>query len=215
MTETATIPFGPNASSAGVGTLQSGALPLYDHKPPMSLPLIGINPMRMFLSLALALLTFACWAPGAPSADEPVIEINPAGKPKGIAKAKAPHFYLWHDADGWHLQTHTPQQQHTFTGTINVVGGKVTKITDFENLESRRRRKAADLGHLNKAENQITFQFETKGGRDGFDFQVGKSAKEIRFQLQIDGESLTERIHIGADSQHAPSEEFSLPAHPE
>jgi hypothetical protein len=146
--------------------------------------------------------------------DEPVIAVNPVGEPKGLTKGNAIRYFLWYDAKGWHLQTDTGGKRHVFNGTITVVGGKVTAIYGFENLEAGKKKKNTDLGVINKARNQITFKFATSKKRDGFSFQVDEAAKEIRFQLLIDGRLAPDRVLIGAASQPAPGEVLVLPAHP-
>jgi hypothetical protein len=169
--------------------------------------------MRAFVPMML--LACVAWSPLALADDgSAVIDVNPTGRPKGIAKGRTAQFFVWHDAEGWHLQTHTAERRHVFTGTIEVMGGKVTKITNFENLEGRKKI-VRDLGLLNQAENEIQFRFATKGGRDGFDFQVDESAKQIRFRLLIDGQAAPRRVVIGARGQPSPNEVFMLPAHPE
>ena len=171
--------------------------------------------MRTFLSVAAAMLTFACCTPAVLFGDESVIDVNPSGRPKSIAKGQAVRYFLWHDSDGWHLQSDSGGRKHAFSGTVEVIGGKVTKISDFDNLEPERKKKNRDLGFLNEAKNEIKFKFATSKARDGFDFQVDESATQIRFRLLIDGKALPQRVLIGAESQPAPDEEFTLPAHPE
>lgn len=149
------------------------------------------------------------------SQDEPVITVNPVGEPKALGKGNAVRYFLWYDAEGWHLRTDSGGKAHVFNGSISVVGGKVTAISDFENLEAGKKKKKADLGVINKAKNQITFKFTTSKKRDGFNFQVDDSAKEIRFKLLIDGKAAPQRVLIGPASQPAPAEVLSLPAHPE
>jgi hypothetical protein len=151
----------------------------------------------------------------APADEGSPIAVNPVGRPDALTKGNAIRYFLWHDADGWHLRTDSNGKPHKFKGTITVVGGKVTEISDFEDLEAGRPRRKRDLGHLNEAENQVTFSFTTSVARDGFDFTVDGGAREIRFDLTIDGKPAPRRILIGAESQPAPTEDLVLPAHPE
>ncbi|MDX1947256.1 MAG: hypothetical protein SFU86_17780 [Pirellulaceae bacterium] len=143
-----------------------------------------------------------------------VIDVSPIGEPKNLVGGKAVRYFLWYDAEGWHLRTDSNGKANNFNGLIDVVGGKVTKISDFANLEAGKKKKKADLGIVNQAKNQITFKFTTSKKRDGFDFSVDDDAKEIRFKLMIEGEARGERVLIGAAGQPANSDVFSLPAHP-
>lgn len=149
------------------------------------------------------------------AAEEPVIKVNPVGEPNGLRKGNAVRYFLWYDAQGWHLRTDSGGAAHVFNGSIDIVGGKITSISDFENLEAGKKKKNEDRGYYNKEKNQITFKFTTSKKRDGFDFQVDDSAKEIRFKLLIDGKAVPERVLIGPASQPAPTEVLLLPAHPE
>src|SRR5688572_133068 len=107
--------------------------------------------------------------------DESVITVNPVGEPNGLRKGNAVRYFLWYDAKGWHLRTDSGGAAHVFNGSVNIIGGKVTAITDFENLEAGKKKKKVDRGVYNKDKDQITFKFTTSKKRDGFDFQVDDS----------------------------------------
>lgn len=148
-------------------------------------------------------------------ADEPVIQVDPLGKPRALSKGQAIRYGLWFDAEGWHLRTDTGGKVHEFSGVIDTVGGKVKSIFDFDGLEPAGKKKTNDLGTLNNAKNQIRFKLRTGKGRDGFDFQVDDATTEIRFTLLIDGLPSPERVLIGLNGQPAPAKVFTLPAVPE
>jgi len=162
------------------------------------------------MCVAVALLSVPLY-----SQVEPVITVNPVGEPEGLTKGNAVRYFLWYDAEGWHLRTDSGGKAHVFNGSVSVIGGKVTTISDFENLEAGKKKKKADVGVVNKAKDQITFKFTTSKKRDGFDFQVDDSAKEIRFTLLIDGAAAPQRVLIGPASQPAPTEMLLFPAHPQ
>jgi len=147
--------------------------------------------------------------------DGAIIVVNPVGEPRGLTQGNAVRYFLWCDAEGWHVRTDSGGKPHVFNGSLSVKGGKITAISDFENLEAGKRKKKADLGIVNNARNQITFKFTTSKKRDGFDFQVDESAKEIRFNFLIDGKTAPHRVLIGPASQPAPTDVLILPAHPE
>lgn len=169
--------------------------------------LMGRLPLFFGLLLALA---------GQVAAQEPpVITVNPVGEPIGLTRGNAVRYFLWYDAEGWHLRTDSGGKRHAFQGTVDVVGGKVAAITGFEDLEAGPNKRKADVGYLNRAQNQISFKFSTSKRRDGFDFQTDGDATELRFKLLIDGKSLPQRILIGPASQPAPSDVLRLPARPQ
>ena len=170
--------------------------------------------MRTVFQLVVILVSFVHTSPILSAEDEPTIEVNAFGEPPALSKGNAIRYFLWYDAAGWHLQTDTAGKAHEFTGLIDVVGGKVTSISDFENLEAGKKKKKSDVGMVNQAKNQITFKFTTSKKRDGFDFQVDDSAKQIRLKLLIDGKASPDRVVIGAAGQPAPTEVLLLPAHP-
>ena len=164
-------------------------------------------PLAPFVAVLLSLPLFA--------EDGAVIVVNPVGEPRGLTQGNAVRYFLWCDAEGWHVRTDSGGKPHVFNGSLSVQGGKITAISDFENLEAGKRKKKADLGIVNNAKNQITFKFTTSKKRDGFDFQVDESAKEIRFHFLIDGKTAPHRVLIGPASQPAPTDVLILPAHPE
>lgn len=170
--------------------------------------------MRLASSIALSFAVTFVWSMFS-LADEPVIKVDPLGKPRALSKGQAIRYGVWFDAEGWHLRTDTGGKVHEFTGVIDVVGGKVTSIFDFDGLEAGGKKGKSDFGMLNQAKNQISYKFRTGKGRDGFDFRVDDAATEIRFTLLIDGLASPERVLIGAKGQPAPAKIFSLPASPQ
>lgn len=149
--------------------------------------------------------------------DEQVIEVDPEGQPRGYDKRPSgPTCYIWREGEVWHLRTRTKNQSRKFRGEIQVQGGTVTKISNFDGLEAsgrKKNRKSADIGRLNTAKNQIDFEFRTSGGEDGFDFKVSASAKNLAFNVKIDDYEHSFPIQIGAKAQKPPAIPFTLPAH--
>lgn len=166
-----------------------------------------------------ALLLCLCCASVA-FTQQTIIEVDATGVPDALSKGDGVHYFLWYDAEGWHLRTDSGGKAHVYTGLITVDGGKFSSVSDFENLEARpskkkKKNRDPDLGKVNSAKDEITFRFTTSKKHDGFDFQVDENAKSIRFKLMIDGKAVPERVILGAASSPAPSEVFSLPARPE
>jgi hypothetical protein len=163
----------------------------------------------------VALLALPCGALRAADDEPPVIEVSPIGVPKNLgSKGSSTRYFLWYDAGGWHLRSDSNDKAHVFTGLIDVVGGKVTSISNFDTLEAGGKKKKADLGILSPDKKQISFKFTTSTARDGFDFRVNEAATAIRFKLMIEGDVKPGHVLIGAASQPAPQKTFALPAHP-
>ncbi len=170
--------------------------------------------MPSAFQLPLFLVALLLLAPTLTAEDAPLVAVDPVGKPITLLKGNAIRYFLWNDAHGWHLRSDSNGKRHVFSGSIDIVGGKLTKISNFENLEAGAKPRFADRGKFNKAKTQITFKFTTSIKRDGFDFQVDESAKQVRFKLKIDGKLRPRRVLIGAAGQPAPTDVLLLPAHP-
>jgi hypothetical protein len=170
--------------------------------------------LHSILTLSLCAVLASLAVAAAAEEKEAVIKVNPIGEPKSLGEGDGIRYFLWYDAAGWHLRTDSGGRKHDFTGLIKVVGGKVTRIANFGNLETGKKKKKADLGILSKGKDEITFKFTTSKRHDGFDFQVDDAATSIKFQLMIEGGVKPGRVLIGAAGQPASDEVFSLPAHP-
>ena len=168
------------------------------------------------LSHVVGMCACLVWPMAAAVAEDEaaVIKVNPVGEPKELGAGEGIRYFLWYDAAGWHLRTDSGGRKHDFTGLIKVAGGKVTRIANFGNLETGKKKKKMDLGILSKDKTEITFKFTTSKRHDGFDFQVDDAASAIKFQLMIDGGAKPGRVLIGASGQPAPEEVFALPARP-
>lgn len=151
--------------------------------------------------------------PAEKPAEPPALDVDPNGRPSMRPK-EPPGFYLWRDEAGWHLRTHVgPRAKRAikFQGTIAVDAGKITSITGFEGLETKK----GDRGELSGDKKRIDFNFVSGArGEDGFDFQVSEETQVIHFKLLYNGNDHPEVIQIGAKSQAAPSSRFSLLARP-
>jgi hypothetical protein len=120
-----------------------------------------------------------------------------------------PRYYLWHDADGWHLHSRTGGKAHTFGGTIKVAGDKIYELKGVGGLEKNK-----DLGFLNRAENEMKFRFLTKDLGDGVDFKVSGDATRLELELNIDGYGRPQFIGIGAKGENPSSSIFTIPIEP-
>jgi hypothetical protein len=149
----------------------------------------------------------------ASAADE---DVDPNGRPKGFRTGLSSRYAVWHDAGVWHLRTTSADKDsHNFSGTIQVVGGKMTSLKPVSVEKGGKSKKNLDYGAWNSAGTLFTFSFTTgKNGHDGFDLQVSDKATELKFVFKVDGREVPEKIFLGAKNVHPTSATFSLPAHP-
>lgn len=167
-----------------------------------------------FAFVCMLVLAAVALSADRPAAEEPVFDVNPVGTPLALGRRPTkPAVHVWFEDGAWHVRTRTARKLRRFTGTIQVQGGKVTKIENFGGLETGK--KAKDLGLLNAAKTQIRFQFKTADKEDGFSFRLSPEATGLALELLVDGVVHPEMIHIGPNSQPAPGAKFQLPAHPD
>jgi len=142
-------------------------------------------------------------------------DINPQGRPKNYKAGQSTRYAIWHEGDTWHFRTTTgPKDGHVFSGSIQVVGGKMTSLKPISAEKGGKSKKNLDYGSWNPEGTLFTFSFTTKGGQDGFDMQVNDKATSLKFVLKVDGKEVPDDIFVGAKNAHPKSAEFSLPAHP-
>lgn len=160
----------------------------------------------MRTAFVLVGLALAFWTSAVRAGDP-----EPKGKPAGMEAGQPVRWYVWHDKNGWHVRTTTKSKEHEFTGTIRVLGGAVNHVHPAK-MEGKSKQK--DWWALSEGNKVVTLKLKTDGGMDGFDFEVGPSAKEIVFALKVDGKDDPKHIHIGKQGDHPDAAKFTLPAHP-
>jgi len=133
------------------------------------------------------------------------------GEPKGFKAGDSARYAIWASKNGWHIRTTTAKKLHHFTGKILVEGGVVTGVESHD-LESKG--KFADWWALHEKRHEININFKTDRHIDGINFQVSKEAKQVRFNLHIDGKHQANLIFVGREGHHPENDPFNLPAHP-
>lgn len=123
-----------------------------------------------------------------------------AGRPADLRAGAPEAYWIWHDANGWHVRTTTETHMHRFTGRVWTNKGEVGNV-HAQRLEVTDR--------FRKSGNSMSFDFQTQGGEDGFDFQVAES-NCASFFLQIDGAVRLDRIRIGASEKNPLGNVFRL-----
>src|SRR5262249_6579068 len=137
--------------------------------------------------------------------------VNPVGKPKGYKAGATIRYAVWNDGQGWHLGTATAGKLHRFQGSVEVIGGRIIAFTP-QQLEGGG--KTSDYWMITSSRRKLYFDFSTKGAADGVLFQVGPTATALKFDLNIDGKSQPQLIHLGQNAVHPGSSTFTLPAFP-
>jgi hypothetical protein len=153
-------------------------------------------------------------APGLLLAARPAANesVDPKGRPPTPKNRLG--VYVWHNDSGWHVRAQgINNQAHRINGTVQVVGGKVNKLTGFGGMEAGKKH-IEDLGYLSPTRDLITFTFRVHGAADEFGFDVDDQAAELVFALAIDGSSRPEMYAIGANALPPTTNPFRLAAHP-
>jgi hypothetical protein len=149
--------------------------------------------MRTFLGLA-SLLALAC--AGTPAGPTRPPAISP-GHPR--VEGQSGGYYVWADADGWHLRT-TATQAVNFTGTIAAVGGRIEDL--------RPMRADARYPDLRLTDRGIEFSLPTFAGVEGFDWKVTSGCN--RFDLLVGGQTSPGLVRLGGAGDAPPSIPFEL-----
>lgn len=137
--------------------------------------------------------------------------IDPRGRPDERLMKQERRYYVWEDAEGWHIRS-ASQYLHKFEGVIRLTGGEFRKCRPI-GLESKG--SGADGWLLNKERTELKFLIYTSTSFDGFDFDCGRGTTEIEFELMVAGKNEPKRIFIGRQGMNPKSTKFKLPADPD
>ena len=172
--------------------------------------------LRSAVVLILLLAAPAARPEDKPAAKGEVLPIDPRERPVlGPKKAQGPRYLIWHGGGKWHLRTRASMETFTFRGTITTQNGKVAEISNFDDLEIRKRgTRSQDVGELNPTRDKIAFEFRTSTSEDGFDFTVGPGVTALEFDLKIDDEPTPEKVYVGKKAKSPPKGKFLLAADP-
>lgn len=163
--------------------------------------------------LFATLLALASFSPAAvPAADDKkTAPLDPRGRPDEKLIDQPQRYYVWHDAEGWHLRS-AAKGMTKFEGSIKVVGGTFRKLRPA-GLESKGN--YADRWALDDKRQEIRFLIHTSTSFDGFDFDLAGDAASLEFDLSMGGTKRPRRIFVGREAAHPPEAAFSLPADPD
>lgn len=111
-------------------------------------------------------------------------------------------YFVWHNAEGWHLRTHDDPNGAVFSGRIRTNG--TFHDVDLVRAESTEHLSVGDGGHV------IHFRFKTYDHLDGLNFRV-EGGSEITFDLETNGHQTARRhIFIGDAGRHPGHNPFTL-----
>jgi hypothetical protein len=151
----------------------------------------------------------AVQTPEAGTADEPP---DPRGRPDEKFVKVPQRYYVWHDAEGWHLRTAAQQNIRKFHGTITLKGGTFNKLREI-GLE--RRGKYADSSKVSADRTKIEFTIYTSSSFDGYDFTIkGDPDARVEFELHRGGRDFPKEIFVGGEGKHPSRVKFGFPAQP-
>ncbi len=146
-------------------------------------------------ALLLAITPAAFAAPATPKT--PVAEGTPT-----IDDSRPMGYYIFHNDDGFHLQTHGPGAEHVFDAVLRAKG--TFENVDVVKLEKDDHVDLLDGGH------KLVIHFHTFNLTDGVNFTV-KGGERVRFNLKVDDEHIaTSNIFLGAKGVHPKHNPFSL-----
>jgi hypothetical protein len=138
--------------------------------------------------------------------------LDPSGRPEGSIVDQTARYYVWHDAQGWHLRT-TAKVGRNFHGAVRV---KDAKIKTFKSvgLKKDNQGKVEDVWRVNEARTELKFQFKTGKLSDGIDLVVDGDGGQIEFELNIDKQQNPRAVFVGRGLQHPATNPFTLPSSP-
>lgn len=138
-------------------------------------------------------------------------------------------YYVWRDADTWHVRWTTRGLLRAFTGMVESTGGKLKSLKRIDLEEERRllhggrpltvvvgpRGRMRTVGgrapvvvtrEQDKIEKdgdtRIVFNARTETDVDGFDFKVDANVESLRFVLDVGGKPMPGRVIAGKNSFH-------------
>ena len=150
-----------------------------------------------FSLLVVPLLALACATTPAPSPSGPPTISR--GRPD--FEGKSGGYWVWADADGWHLRTTSAGPMRDFSGVISPLkGGKI------EGLKPARPNSRYDK--LALTEKGIEFRLPTQADVEGFDWQVTSDCN--RFELKAEGEVTPGLVRLGGMGDAPPQIPFDL-----
>jgi hypothetical protein len=147
-------------------------------------------------------------------------------------------YYVWREGDTWHVRWTTMGKMQTFTGTILAEGGE---LGDLKRIDVEKETKVIRSGRPGRVwvgpygrvhrrpgsaavvatkeqdkiekdgDHKIVWRARTDADIDGFDFEVEEDVSELRFVLEIGGQSRPGDVEVGESNRQPPHNPFVVP----
>lgn len=169
--------------------------------------------------VARLVMTVACMLCACNSvfaADEPKLEdVDPVGKPKDYRPGVTTRYAIWYDDGTWHFRYTTGNEDvQSFTGTIAVVGGRMSTIV-ARGTPAKGVKTGADAPVEKTAIRAYKVNAKINQGiESGIDFTLDDMATALKFELKINGKEVPAKVFVGTKGAHPKSGTFYLPAKP-
>lgn len=154
--------------------------------------------MRRILMLSIATL-LVCLAASTIDAQRGP---DPEGQPTMLREGALASYWIWHDADGYHLRTTTAHDRRNFSGHIEFSGGN--GWARAYQLKPNDEVKLTNQG--------IAFHLATERTLNGFDFRMDYGT-QATLSLQLDddkGAKVLEHVFVGLNNAHPISNPFTI-----
>jgi hypothetical protein len=133
---------------------------------------------------------------------EPPTDWFAFGVPEGLKPGLPDAYWIYQDAEGWHLRTTSRSQPPLahFQGTIRITDGKFSNVQKV-GMEGNDR--------IESAAQNIEVDYETMGHWDGIDFGLS-GTKCLHFDLRVDAKYQPKLIFVGAKKVNPPAAKFTI-----
>ncbi len=188
--------------------------------------------MNRSVTGVLAALVLMATAPSARAAELSSFDGRPAfreGSDRG--------YFVWREGDKWHVRWTTKGTLRRFTGRVEAEGGDLDSLKRIDVEEESRviahgrpsrvvrgprgrvrvrggRGPVVATREQDKIEkdgsSRITWVARTDADIDGFDFEVEKEVRSLRFVLEIEGESKASEVEVGKSNQRVEQNPFTV-----
>jgi hypothetical protein len=110
-------------------------------------------------------------------------------------------YFIWADGDTFHVRWRSGARLRSFSGDISTDGA----VRDLKRVD-------LDPGDVTRrGDSTIVWSARTRGGYEGFSFELSRRADWVRFQLLIDGRlARPDEIHLGRGRARVGSNPFVL-----
>jgi hypothetical protein len=156
--------------------------------------------MRRLLTIGLVSLFVFVMPPSSGAQSGPDLE----GQPSSLHQGAMASYWVWHDADGYHLRTTTAHDRRVFSGRIEFSGGSGWA-------------KACQLGpndELRLTNQGITFHLSNQRNLKGFDFRMDYPS-QATLSLELDdvgSQRMAEHVFMGSNNAHPNANPFKIAA---